>query len=170
MSVDAEIRAMSAVAGSLDSLDEEARGRVLRWAADRYKVAAITRSGSQPGGLSNGEGATSTGFQDLATLFSEASPRTEAEKALVAGYWLQIGEGAKDWESQPLNTALKNLGHRLSNVTDCLSALIDRRPSLVIQVAKSGTTRQARKRYKLTTSGISEVGAMLRRGAERAEE
>src|SRR5690348_12999666 len=38
---DPEIEAMGRVATALDSLSEDARGRVLRWAADRYG-AAIT--------------------------------------------------------------------------------------------------------------------------------
>ncbi|HYI58974.1 MAG TPA: hypothetical protein VEX66_12455, partial [Microlunatus sp.] len=36
---DPEINAMSAVATALADLEEDQRGRVLRWAAERYSVA-----------------------------------------------------------------------------------------------------------------------------------
>jgi hypothetical protein len=47
-----------------------------------------------------------------------------------------------------------------------LGALQGRKPALVRQVAKSGRTRQARKKYKLTTAGISAVRAMIARGED----
>ena len=41
---------------------------------------------------------------------------------------------------------------RRSNITDSYNSLIKRRPPAVRQVQKSGTTKQARKRYRLTES------------------
>jgi hypothetical protein len=68
-----------------------------------------------------------------------------------------------------LNTNLKNLGHGLSNVTDALTSLINRKPSFVLQTAKSGKSRQARKKYKLTRAGLDEVRRMIQ-GQEQSQE
>jgi len=42
-----------------------------------------------------------------------------------------------------------------------LTQLIVRKPALVIQTHKSGSTKQARKRYRLTNEGLRAVERML---------
>jgi DNA-binding PadR family transcriptional regulator len=49
-----------------------------------------------------------------------------------------------------------------------MSANIDREPKLIIQLRKSGTTRQARKKYKVTDEGFAEVGRMIAAPIENA--
>jgi hypothetical protein len=157
---DSEIHAMQTISGVLSQLDQTQVGRVLRWAAERHGVVAVPTpqvSQVQAGQLDTGRPA----FEDLATLFSEASPETDSQRALVVGYWLQVMQQQKDFESQPLNTELKNLGHGVGNITDAMTGLIKRKPALVIQIQKSGTSKQARKRYKLTLAGIKAVEEML---------
>ena len=44
-----------------------------------------------------------------------------------------------------------------------------REPKLVLQVAKSGKTRQARKRYKVTREGIRRVQAMTNAAQSEGE-
>src|SRR5204862_6999499 len=104
-------------------------------------------------------------YQDFPTLFDAASPATEPEHAHVARYWIQVNQGKEDLHGQLLNDELKNMGHGIGNVTDALSSLIERRPALVIQTRKSGTSRQARKKYRLTTEGIRAVEQMLAQAA-----
>src|SRR5436309_1211119 len=146
MHQDNEINAMTAISAALATLEPGEIGCVLRWATERHglgevhpKVGTVVK-----GQLDLGR----PNFEDLATLFHEANPKTEAEKALVVGCWLQVVPQQKDFESQPLNSEWKNLGHGVGNITDAMTTLIRRKPALVIQIQKSGTTRQARKRYK----------------------
>ena len=82
------------------------------------------------------------------------------EKALVAAYWMQFFENAPSFPAQPLNDLLKDLGHRVGNITEALTALKNERPALILQLKKSGTSRQARKIYKLTQEGARRVAAM----------
>jgi hypothetical protein len=100
-------------------------------------------------------------LEDIADLYDAANPKTDAKRALIAGYWLSVGEGKTEFTGQAANTHLKNLGHGVSNITVALSQLKGQKPSLVMQTAKSGKSKQARKKYKLTTAGVSEVKAML---------
>lgn len=162
-SVNPEIEAMSAVSKALTGLGEDARGRVLRWAVDHYqvsvgviRVAASTETGS--GSLTSAVGEQST---DLAELFAAADPQSDADKALVGGYWTQFVQGDSDFDAQSVNTQLKHLGHGVGNITRALDSLKDRRPQLVIQLRKSGTTKQARKKYRVTTAGKAAVEDMI---------
>jgi hypothetical protein len=173
MSADLEITAMTTLSEVLSKLDESSRERVLAWAASRYNVSLGDpghRAGSATGrGSDEGSGASSE-FTEFVDLFDAANPRTDPERAEVAGYWYQVIQNNSSWQSQTLNNALKDLGHGLSNVTDALNSLQERRPAHVRQVSKSGSSRQARKTYKLTTVGVNAVRAMLGRPAEAGEE
>ncbi|MFQ5934260.1 MAG: hypothetical protein ACE5KI_06430 [Dehalococcoidia bacterium] len=154
MTEDEEIKAMVAVNQALNNLDEAVVERVLRWAADRFKVNSLVATSSKRGGASGEEG-------DVADFYDRTNPSTDAERALVVGYWFQEVQGDQDLDAQKINTELKHLGHGVGNITTALNDLIDRTPNLVIQTRKSGTTKQARKKYRLTVEGIRRVNEML---------
>lgn len=171
---DPEIDAMSAVATALTDLEEDARARVLRWAADRYGVvmAPTARRADGSGAVDFEAGASEVtdeeiaeeapAYQHFAELFAAASPKTNEDKALVAAYWVQVHEAHESWASRLLNTELKNLGHSIPNITDALSSNMRKKPQRVIQLKKSGNSRQANKTYKVTHEGLVYVQGMLR--------
>ena len=66
---------------------------------------------------------------------------------------------------------LKDLGHSVSNITRAFDSMMSQRPRLVIQVRKSGKTKQARKRYRVSREGIKRVQSMLAeiKGADDGE-
>jgi hypothetical protein len=175
---DPEIDAMSAVATALADLEEDQRGRVLRWAAERYSVALpkgrVGRGSSSGGAEDSGgddEGLTEDeitsedpDFADFGDLFAAADPKTNEDKALVAAYWRQVHEGEEKWQATALQKDLRNLGHAIPNITDALTSNIRKRPQRVIQVQKSGSARQARKTYKVTREGFVYVQGMLGHG------
>jgi hypothetical protein len=162
----AEIEAMRAVASALESLDASSRDRVLDWAIKFYR-SNVSSSASVAHGVRAAPAAPLTqptvemSFFDLATVFANARPGTDAEKALVAAYFLSTVNGAEEFDSFTLNSELTHLGHRVGNVTRALSALIDSRPALVVQTRKEGKTKQARKKYKITVEGRKRVEQML---------
>lgn len=171
MANDAEIDAMTVVANALDNLDSDARTRVLRWAVSRFgQVQTRTAvAGYAPNEL-DASSQLSDGCETFAELFAAANPTTEREKALVAGYWTQVCEGQPMFVSQALNDALKNLGHGVGNITDALTQLRNDRPALVLQLKKSGTSKQSRKTYKLTIEGIKRVESMTRNVEKRSDD
>jgi hypothetical protein len=166
---DKEVEAMGSVAAALEDLEDDATVRVLRWAAQRFAgehadsvLGAATGTQGSGAGDDGGSGAGEpAAFEDFVDLFDTASPGTAPQRALVGGYWFQVVRGGSDFGAQDVNTALKDLGHGVSNITDALGALQERKPALVRQVGKSGRTRQARKTYKLTQAGITAVMKML---------
>ena len=169
----AEVQAMGKLAEAVAGLDDDARARVLRWAADRYGVTVtgsrVKSVGASSGGASsesvgndgsNGGGGSQR-FPDIAELYAAAAPEMDTDKALVAAYWFQFCEGRPEFNSQEVNTALKNLGHPIKSITSAFDNLKARKPAPVMQLRKSGTTKQARKTYKLTVAGKQAVEMMI---------
>jgi hypothetical protein len=103
----------------------------------------------------------SSDYETFADLFNAANPKTEKDKAAVAAYYAQVCEEAGSFQSQSLNDLLKNLGHGIGNITEALNQLKNERPALILQLKKSGSSRQARKTYKLTLEGIKRVESMV---------
>jgi hypothetical protein len=170
MSGDPEIDAMGTVATALKDLQPEEQARVIDWASKKFGVvlaAAPRRSGGASGGAAGAdeENGDAPEYGEFAELFAAANPKTDVQKALVAGYWVQVIRNNPSFQSQELNKELKHLGHYLSHITDALDGLIDVKPQQVLQLKKAGNTRQARKTYKLSVAGINAVKAMLGKAA-----
>lgn len=173
---DPEIDAMSAVATALAELEEDAQGRVLRWAAERYGVRVnLPAGGRRAGGATDDYAAPADeavtekeiaeeapAYEHFAELFAKAQPKTEPDKALVAAYWLQAIQGQSTWQSAAVQKELKNLGHAIGNITDALSSNMRKKPQRIIQLQKAGNAKQARKTYKVTHEGLVYVQGMLR--------
>ena len=164
MSAEDEIKAMSAVSTALGSLENDGRARVLLWAMSHYGINVAGQKAQKViGGAASSEvGADhgSSAYETFAELFDAANPKTERDKAMVAAYWVQICENAGSFQSQSLNDLLKDLGHGIGNITEALNQLKNDRPALLLQLKKSGSSRQARKTYKLTQEGSKRVETM----------
>ncbi len=171
MTDDDEINAMSQVAAALTPLDDGARNRVLQWAVSRFrnKNQVLGRGAMDFIPAEEGQSGGTPQFENFAELFEATKPSTEREKGLVAAYWAQIGQSQPSFGSQTLNDALKDLGHGVGNITDALTALKEERPALLLQLKKSGTSKQARKTYKLTQEGIRRVQVMISGDAATAK-
>lgn len=160
---DPELNAMQSILKTLNELEESSRSRVLAWVADRLEIqtppiGSINQAGKNDSFTDQGEHE----FKTFADLYHCASPITNQDKALVAGYWLQKCQGHEEFPSQLANKDLQNLGNALVNITDAFNQLKNKKPSLAIQVKKSGKSQQARKQYKLTQAGIDAVIGMLK--------
>jgi hypothetical protein len=187
---DREVEAIAAISNTFSQLDEETRSRVLRWAVERYGTAtpvapvsawqagAANGSSGVPG--ENGAQAIAeitdasrpiinatvvpSGFEHFAELFDAVRPDSVSDKALAAAYWEQVVEGSESWPSAVINKRLKDMGHGVPAINKALDAAMSRRPALVIQLKKSGSSQQGRKLYKLTTEGIRYVQSRIESG------
>jgi hypothetical protein len=180
---DAELEAMGKVAEAIGGLEEEVRGRVIRWAAERYGIAFATspdRSGNgdaarvhvdsadevsdiadeaDEGSDIGGESKT---FEHFAELYDATNPVTDAEKVLVASYWTQVVKGKSTFGSRELNKELKDLGHSVGSISRAMAANMTKKPALILQTSRGGTSQQAQKKYKLSDAGKKWVEARLR--------
>lgn len=168
--VDPEVAAIQKLTESLAPLDEAARQRVIDWAMRRYgsastTVAAATRATEQVtaqrpvpvAAAANSD----TVYEHFADLYDAAKPKTDAEKALVGGYWLQVCQKQEYFASRDVNELLKHHGHPVSNITRAFDLLRESKPTYAAQLEKSGKSKQARKKMKLTTAGVRKVEAMI---------
>jgi hypothetical protein len=162
---DPELKAITEVAKALADLTDEQRHNVLVYVNTRYggRIPAGVRAGP----AQEVEAVSAEQFDSIGDLFDAADPQTESNKVLVAAYWTQVVEKAEDFESYPVNQQLKNLGHPVSNITRALDTMQAQSPRLVRQTSKSGSSKQARKRYRITREGIKYVQAMVGRAQEK---
>jgi len=163
MAEDKELDAMATISKALDELDPSQIGRIIRWIGDRYK-SQVTGS-NIAGNIGAVRGDTQGSREepvDLPTLYHSANPKTDGERALIAAYWLQVINGGAEWTSFAVNTELKQMGFPINNITDALTSLMKKKPALVMQTHKSGKSKQARKRYKLTHAGIQAAHQMVK--------
>lgn len=170
---DDEFNAMREVFGALKALpDDDARTRVLTYAASRLGLGLATsmaklRSDAPTEDPDDDESdAVATApqpvnYSSFAELFDAALPKSNADRALVAGYWLQVCQGAESFGGQAVNTELKHLGEAIANITNALESLKIQKPALALQLKKSGKSQQARKSYKITVAGVRAVEAMI---------
>lgn len=174
MDQEPELAAMAKVLSALEPLDDGTRARVVGWIVGKLEIGGVTNlkspktSGTheeqEPGGEgSEGSDDAQSVFSTFAELCAAASPSTDAQKALVAGYWFQVVQGADTFASQECNEQLKHFGTPIGNVTRAFDNLKNTKPQLAIQIQKSGKSKQARKKFKLTHAGIEEVKSMLSR-------
>jgi hypothetical protein len=155
-----ELEAMAKVAAVIEPLDADERGRVLSWAAERFSVVVSTRNKSTPA-LRQIDSVTPPVANDFAELYHQAAPDSDVEKALVAAYWLQEVSQINPFDAKSANDELKHLGYPIGNIARALGLLGEGQPRLVIQVSTSGSSKQARKKYRLTEEGIRRVRAMI---------
>ena len=160
---DNEIQAMGTIAGIIDGLQEDQRGRVIRYIVERFNLSGPSKTARtlSEGSQSDNQADVLAEYADFASLVDATNPETDPMRALVAGYWLQVCKGAASFDAQSANTDLKHLGHASSNITSAFGALISQKPALVLQLRKSGNTKQARKLYKVTEAGIRKVKQMI---------
>lgn len=155
-----EGEAVIAVDKALSELDEAAATRVLRWASEKYGHPPLEAVSPEPPANPTSP-PPAPRFEEIADLMHAAAPRNGVERVLVGTYWFQEVNGHPNVTGQQVNDALRNLGHAMGNITDAFTSLIRRKPQLASQVEKTGSSKQARKKYKLTVAGITEVRRML---------
>ena len=165
---DGELEAIATIYAALESLDDGARTRVINYILARLDIATESDDDDEvsdaPGDqetVLKQEEKQAPKFGTFAELFNAAQPSNNSEKALVASYWLQVCQGQDDFDGQSANKELKHLGEQIANITVAVNHLRHQKPALVIQLRKSGKSRQARKTYKVTVPGIKAVEAMI---------
>lgn len=166
---DRELNALNVVSRELGTLPKDAQRRIVDWAINAFGLEEAKKSPilSAPSDCDAAENTCDPDKPELpkythfAELFSDAGPRTNEEKVLVAAYWVQAIEGRESWKASELQNLLKNLGEAVTNISDYLTKAIKRKPSRVLQLRKSGNSKQARKTYKLTQHGIAFVEQMM---------
>jgi hypothetical protein len=161
-----DIRALESVLTTLEPLTRDERVRVLRWTVEKLGIEDFGHSLSTAlrrdlKGLKPIDAAFSkhpNGFQSIANFVSAANPQTDSDRVLCAATYLQDFADGDSSEltltGKQINDALKDLGHGVKNITDCINTLRERKPQHMIQTKKSGKARQSWKEYRVTGAGV----------------
>lgn len=160
-----ELKAMKTVYDALSELDEDTKRRVIDWVigkfslsrskqkADRSTIGIQTVSGTGETNLAS--------FSSVADLFAMANPKSEADKVLVVASYLQEAKNLSELTGREVNKELIHLGHGVKNITAAINSLMNKKPKLMIQTRKEGKTKQAQKKYKVTTEGLAAARKMI---------
>lgn len=161
-----EFDAIKAVHDALAPLEEEGRARVLTYIASLLGIDAkavgtgedlADEADEAEADLATKQAPT---FSAFAELYDAAGPKTNSEKALVVGYWLQVCLEAEHFTAAAANKELTHLGHKVANITAAIDDLKKQKPALALQLKKSGSSQQARKTYKISHAGVKRVEEM----------
>lgn len=166
-SAKAEFEAMQTIHQALEPLPPQARERVVRYIISLLEIGVtiaaprLTDATDAEVAAADEAAASAASYSSFADLYDAADPANGAEKALVAGYWLQVCEQNDTFTAQAANKLLTNLGHKIANITLAFAPLQNSKPALVLQVSKSGRSQQARKTLKLSRAGLNRVEEMI---------
>lgn len=171
-----EFKAIQTIHAALVPLEKEGCKRVLTYIISLLDINIKTiNDGSRTvinknndDDLSNKEedqqvttGQENQNISNFAELYALANPKTNGDKSLLAGYWLQICQNQENFTAAAANKELTNLGHKITNITDAINTMKNQKPVLILQLKKSGASKQARKLYKVSHEGIKHVEEML---------
>lgn len=145
-------------------LKEKARDILLERAFGSAQAAPPSTTSGAPRGrgrprAESGGGGEEAG--DLASLLTRWSPTTMSDKALLGAYWLTRARGEDTVTSQAINSELKRNGLAISNITRAIEANMRPDRPLMVQEKKMGSTKQARKQYRITPAGVETVERKL---------
>lgn len=122
-------------------------------------ASSAPRPRGRPRGESGSGGREDAG--DLASLLTRWSPTTMSDKALLGAYYLTRARGEDTVTSQAINSELKRNGLAISNITRAIEANMRPDRPLMVQEKKMGSTKQARKQYRITPAGVETVERKL---------
>lgn len=162
MDQEPEVLAMGKVFEALKDLSDDGRERVLDWAFSKFNFTKPSNNSKINEIKSNKDGYNHNllnsnyfnQFEDIHSLFTTAQVKTEQEKVLLTASFLQIKNPLNELTSREINSELNDAGVRISNITTTIVGLISKKPPLILQTKKDGTSPQAQKKYKVTPEGI----------------
>lgn len=165
---DEELAVIQTIMSALNSLDDElSRIRAFDYVSSRLKTDTVFKKESHGTERNNGSDGTvsgkdiTSGFSTFADFYNSANPSMQTDKALLAGYWIQKSSGEGNFDSRSVNVELKNLGYGVSNTSSAVTSLTKKKPTLVIQIGKTGKGTRARKVFKVTSAGEEKIREML---------
>jgi hypothetical protein len=171
---DPELLALNQANNAIKDLPEEARGRIVAWLINKYSIQSpysqkqsssdtSQKVLSEPSSSEEAEAPilNSYDYDTAAEFLSKCKTATDSQRALAISAYLQEKQGKRDLTGYEINHELQQIGYKASNITKAIKSLSGKKPQLMIQTKKAGTSRQAKKNYKVTEEGLKEVQRMI---------
>ena len=165
-----ELSAMQQIANIVADLTPAERRRVGAWLVEfakedvplATKEPAATISDSDPALTEpDTDVAQDKAYTTFAELYEAVAPRKGAQKAAVAGYWLETTNGQESWKASEVNKLLKSIDVKVSSMSIVLTNAVKATNALVIELERLGDTERSRKTFRLSEHGLAYVRSQL---------
>lgn len=160
-----ELTAIKNAYDALKNLDDAGKQRAFSWLQNKLNISKqsqgnipLSDNSEHKSEINNG---TIESFASVPDIFAAANAKKEVDKVLLVASYLQLKNNMPDLTGRDVNKELQHLGHAVKNITTTIQGLIDKKPQLMIQTWKSGKSKQAQKKYKVTSAGIDAAKKLL---------
>ena len=155
-----ELDAMQAIADIVADLTVPERVRVTAWltayadqgAANAPADIVAVDAPAEDDTASADEPADSEGFT-FSSLYQAVAPRTNAQRAVVAAWWLEEQEGRESWFTHDISKQLGTIGVRVNALSIALANEAKAKAPKIELREKQGDSMQSRKSFVLTQAG-----------------
>jgi len=178
MLIDPEIEAIVKSYEVIKDLDSASKKRVITWLVHKFGLSGDASSleagqlglagslDASMGGLPQEVVIPDelTGFDTAEGLYNQIATKTEPEKVLIVAAYLQEKLDLQELGGRRINTELKRMNQGVKNITAAISSLTKKKPALMSQNKKEGSSPQAKKQYHVTEEGVKKVNEALKKG------
>ncbi len=156
-----ELSAMQAIAEIVSDLTPAERRHVAAWfsayAAEETEPVADASVVAPAEVQDTPAAAGIDGIRTFAELLDAVAPKTGAQKAAVAGWWLEHREQHESWKASEVNKLLKSADVKVSSISIVLTNAVKATNPLMEELARLGDGERSRKTFRLTAAGIAYV-------------
>ena len=161
-----EFIAMQAIVDAIADLSELEKRRVAAWLVDYTAQETSSRTDTNE---TNSQVDTSThgsieegaiGPEPISSfpeLYDAVAAKTGAQKAVVAGYWLEKYEGHDSWKASEVNKLLKSIDVKVSSISIVLANAVKAAQPMVTELGRLGEGQRSRKTFRLNEAGVAFV-------------
>ncbi len=187
MVFDPELQAMSHVFETLKNLNNVQRLRILKWVKDRLETeetpligtfaAPVMYETEEPEVVKVEKSVEKTApviapkptgpktlmdYETALELFSESNVKKATTRVLMMAAYLQERHNFKEISSYDINFRLKRIGYSVTNISSLINSIMNRVPHLLVQVGADDTTKQSRRKFKVTAEGLAVAKSLMK--------
>ena len=159
-----ELTAMQQIADIIANLSTAERQRVASWLVEYASqeapaAAEDTDDDDAIDGMSANASVESSEvhFATFGDLYSTIAPKKGAQKAAVAGYWLETAQGQRSWKASEVNKLLKSIDVKVSSISIVLTNAVKVDSPLIMELERLGDGERSRKTFCLSERGLAYV-------------
>lgn len=167
-----ELAAMQQIANIVSDLTPAERKRVAAWLVElasqdelpqecAAEAAEDAEQAEDAQGDVPAEELESKEFETFAELYEAVAPRKGAQKAAVAGWWLETKQGQQSWKASEVNKLLKSIDVKISSMSIVLTNAVKAKDPLMVELERLGNSERSRKTFCLSDAGFAYVESAL---------
>lgn len=93
-------------------------------------------------------------YDSLKEIFNASTTKRTGAKMLLAAAYLQEKENLKELSSYDISSRLKKIGEAVKHPSAVINSLISKKPPLLLQTGKHGTSEKSRRKFRVTEEGL----------------